>query len=88
MMTVWKFKLGLDRRQSVAMPVGSVPLNVQCQDGCACLWALVDPNAPQVLVPIELLGTGYEIDPALVRHLGTYQAGPFVWHVFGPAVWP
>jgi len=51
----------------------------------ACLWALVDPDAPKKDYRIWIRGTGHDIDPELLDnsvHIGTWFNGPFVWHAF------
>ena len=77
---IWKFPL---TGEAVDMPIGSSILAVQDQRGIPTLWALVDPHAAAteerrfVIMPT---GRVFQINGK--RHIGTYQQGPFVWHLF------
>lgn len=81
MKTVWKFPIG----NQVVMPKGAQIVHVAEQDGTVgpvvTMWALVDPEAPAETRRFAELGTGHEI-PDEHEHVGTWQSGPFVWHLF------
>ncbi len=84
---IWKFEIETTDRQIVEMPIGAKILTVQTQNGCPCLWAVVNPDAKKVLRGIEVFGTGHPM-PAVEgerrEYIGTYQLsnGMFIFHVF------
>lgn len=71
--------------QSIPMPEGAQVLTAQLQQGQINIWALVDPNAEEVINVIEVYGTGHDLKDTTDKHnyIGSVQQGPFVWHVFG-----
>lgn len=83
-MRIWKYPLEVKHRQEITMPAGAQPLTVGVQGYGLCLWALVDPERPQVVRAIGLRGTGAICDPEenVASYIGTVQMGPFVWHLF------
>jgi pyrimidine operon attenuation protein/uracil phosphoribosyltransferase len=86
---VWKFSLPLEVTFELAMPVGAEILTVDTQYAGgrgeqACLWALVDPDAPTEIRHFQMLGTGHREAVGQVAYVGTYMltGGSFVAHVF------
>lgn len=85
MTTIWKFPIPLVNPAMIRMPKGAVILTVQRQSDQACLWAIVDSEAEKEVRYFIIEGTGNPIhEEAGVsrRYIGTFQAPPFVWHVF------
>jgi hypothetical protein len=84
MPVIWKYPLETKDRQKVRMPKGAVPLSVQLQHLTPCLWVQVpDPDAATEEVTIRTVATGQPcLDEEIGTYVGTYQSGPFVWHVF------
>lgn len=82
MSVIWKYRLDAVRRVAIDMPAGARLVSVQTQDGAGCVWALVDPNAPLVKRIVEVAGTGWDLPNDLGEYVGTFQTGPFVWHLF------
>lgn len=82
--TIWKFPLAIADTQVVAMRSGAKVLAVQAQGDALCLWAIVDPDAPDEAVEFRIHGTGHPLpnDAHRYEHVGTVQQGAFVWHVF------
>lgn len=84
MRKVFKYPLTPGRSEVDMDPNGEV-LTVQEQFGDACMWALVDPNAPIARRVFLTCGTGHEVseDWNLV-YAGTIQVyeGRLVFHVF------
>ena len=72
MQVVEKYDLGTKSVQIIRLPLKRV-LSVQMQDRKPCLWALVDPEAPNVLLTIRIAGTGTQddYDYATLRYIGT-----------------
>ena len=68
----------------IKMKKGAQILHADIQHGRVCLWALVDPNAKDVLREIGVLQTESRVDDAVEghNHIGTILDGSFVWHVF------
>lgn len=79
-MTIWKYTLSVTNEQKISMPSGAQLLTVQLQGGMPCLWALVNPAAPQVERKIRIHGTGHEVQGG--EYVETFQWGPLVFHVF------
>lgn len=81
---IWKYPLELGDDQIIAMPDGAQILTVQMQGSKLCLWALVDPEPelPQRMRSIEIIGTGNPFVEAPRVYIATVQVPPFVWHVF------
>jgi len=60
-------------------------LDVQAQGGTPCLWALVDPHAPQVERLFLVYGTGHDVPDDPGMYYGTihfHSTPPLVFHVF------
>lgn len=84
MRTIYKYPLRITNKQDIVMPeeakilhVGIAPL------GNPCLWAEVDISKPKEEVGITIYGTGHPIaDDYLGKHIGTFNQGEFVWHVY------
>jgi hypothetical protein len=55
-------------------------LFVEMQKGEAMAWFLVLPGGG-VIRTFKVYGTGYDI-PLAHTYLGSWQDGPFVWHLF------
>lgn len=83
-MEIWKFELTSSGQ--VEMPEGAEALSVHAIRERPYLWALVDPEAPQVTRKFKIVGTGFPMDEA-GKFLGTFFLGhlPFVFHVFDPS---
>lgn len=84
--TIWKYQL-VAESVKIEMPIGAEILTVQIQDGIACLWALVDPNADKEERIIEVFGTGHPVpyDMGVSRkYIATFQlnGGTLVYHAF------
>jgi hypothetical protein len=84
MATIYKYQLEPGRTE-LRMPEGAQVLTVQMQHGEVCMWAKVDPGAPQEDRAFEVYGTGHQMpdEPRLV-YVATFQmeGGALVWHVF------
>lgn len=78
---IWKYPIALQDAQFIEMPKGAEILCVQMQDGNPCLWALVLPGETERR-KIEIYGTGHPVSELELAYIGTYQEGPYVWHVF------
>lgn len=49
---------------------------------CPMIWAIVDPELPEVFRKIEVVGTGWDLEGEIGKHLGSVQVDAFVWHFF------
>ena len=85
MKTVWKFDvppLGVSIGHEI--PAGAQFLGMEIQNALGpVMWFLVEPDTgkPMELRTFTTYGTGRPIDPGS-EYRGTWQEGPFVWHVF------
>jgi hypothetical protein len=84
MQTIRKFRLGVEDRVELSLPVGAQVLCVQTQDGVPCLWVLVDPDETPEMRAFRIYATGQPIDGYPGEYVGTVQSleGQFVFHVF------
>lgn len=83
MKTIWKFEMRAPVCQ-IDMPAGAQVVRVGRQGAAICLWAIVESdNAPQKRL-FATVGTGRPI-PHEGHYLGTWDDGPFVWHLFEPS---
>lgn len=84
MRTIWKFSIG-QTKAAVKMPIGAKPLAVQVQGDEACLWAEVDSDAETETRHFRIFGTGHDMPSGMGYsdvYLGTFQQGPFMWHLY------
>lgn len=85
--TIWKFATALDaigNVNTIPMPRGADILSVGKQGLAVCLWARVNPKAPNEVRFFAFVGTGKDA-PSAGRFLGTTQfdlGQPLVVHVF------
>jgi len=84
MKTIWKFPIPGPMRFEQNMPAGAEILSVQMQGDAPQMWALVDPHAALELRVFQSFGTGHDVPPTAVKHLGTLQfdGGALIFHVF------
>ncbi len=84
-MKVYKYELNtssLGEPFPVEMPVSARILRVGLDPrGKACVWALVDPDAPNYGQMFVIYGTGHEVNP-IHDYVDSFNDGPFVWHLF------
>lgn len=83
---IYKYPLEVQDEQVVLLPTGAKILTVQAQNDRPCLWALVNPTAPNdMAVTIRIIGTGHEIqDSDNLEYISTFLSfnGLFVLHAF------
>lgn len=80
MKVVWKFQLS-DDLTVLEIPGEAKLLCVQMQEGVPTLWALVDDTQPLRPRAFGLVATGRAV-PVGGVYVDTFQASPFVFHVF------
>lgn len=78
MKRVFKYPIGI--RTTLELPIGAKFLDVQLQNDDAHMWFEVDPDAKTEPRKFFIVGTGHEFNGG--KYLGTFQNGPFVWHVY------
>ena len=83
MQTIYKYELA-EQTTVIHTPKQIEPLCVMLQNGCPYLWAKVEVNPSETLVPrtIYCVGTGYALPPYVTIYLGTVQMGIYVWNFF------
>lgn len=78
---IWKYKLdGLISQ--IQIPIEAKVLTVQTQNEQPHIWALVNPNNEMETRKFTVIGTGHPFDDTNMKYIGTFQDGPFVWHLF------
>ena len=83
-MTVWKYPIPLHDHLEMLLPSGAQVLKVECQHEQPCLWALVNPGAPEETRHFRIAGTGHVIIDKGLSFVSTFQmdGGALVFHVF------
>ena len=85
--TIWKFTLAPGF--GVPMPIGAEVLHAAGQGADVCVWALVDPTAPEERRYFDVYGTGHPMPAEPGRYVGTvHLPGPLVFHVFDRRLTP
>ena len=87
MRTIWKYELLQFNKNeygsfSISMPIGSKVLCVAMQGDIPCIWAEVDDEVDMIDRNFTIVVTGNSISNYLGTYIGTYQRGPFVWHLY------
>jgi hypothetical protein len=86
-MRIYKYPFGFQVRKPIVMPKGATILSVQTQNNEPVLWALVDPEAEDVVRVFRIVLTGEELsneEAATLKYVDTFllSSGHFVGHVF------
>ena len=84
MQTIHKYQLSAATASiTIHTPAEIEPLCVMLQNGWPYLWAKIEVDSSETLVPrtIYCVGTGNRVPPGTV-YLGTVQMGVYVWHFF------
>ena len=88
MKIVYKYSLGGKPHDfEIEMQEGAEILTVQVQKGTACIWALVDSDAPLITRRLFIIGTGRDasiLESVNAKYIGTFQLlnGDLIWHLF------
>lgn len=83
MRTIYKYEIEILDIQAISPPFGArfihAGLDPQQQP---CLWAEVETeNCPEPIA-VFVVGTGNPIPQKAVHHVGSFNQGPFVWHIY------
>lgn len=83
MKTIWKYPIDIINWQCLNMPANPTLIHAGLDpQGTPCVWAIVEPDEPCEPVSIRVVGTGHPFTSELTQHVGSFNQGPFVWHVF------
>jgi len=82
MKRIWKFEFVITDEQTVSMPIGAKILHVQVQDHMPYIWALCNPKASYESRTFRVYGTGNPVPEDSGKHIGTFQDGRYIWHLF------
>lgn len=83
MRTIYKYPLAVTSKQTIQVPVRSIPRHVGLDpDGVPCLWLQVLADNDTTDLVVYIVGTGRPIPTEATRFLGTFVQGLFVWHVY------
>ncbi len=83
--SVWKYVVPVQDTFSITTRQGAKILSVDVQGGAPCLWAEVDPGAPEEVRHFRLCGTGHVIPAGETRRfVGTLllHGDSLVFHLF------
>ena len=83
MRTIWKWALPIEPggKWSINMPGGAKVVAFQLHDGVPTVSAEVMPDVEPERREFIVVGTGHDI-PGGAEHVGTWQEGVFVWHLY------
>ncbi len=82
MSTVYKYPFQVDDDVRIDMPIGAEILLIETQNGVPTIWAQVNPKATYVTRRFRVVGTGHPFESDRVKHVGSFQQPPFVWHLY------
>lgn len=85
MKTIYKYDLPnvTNTKFILSLPKGAKFLCVQTQRDKPKMWFIINPDKPVEQVVFRVIGTGIDIEDNFNdEYLGTFQEGPFVWHLF------
>lgn len=87
MKAVFKYPFVVQDEFTLDVPLGKSMqvLKVEMQGQFPCIWALVVSDARDEAVRFRVVGTGHRHPDSWWvgwKHVGTFQQGQFVWHVF------
>jgi len=83
MKTIYKYPIAIIEEQEITMPQGAEVIHAGLDpQGNPCVWALVDTRNEPEPVSIVVYGTGNPVSYYPNEHVGSFNHGPFVWHVF------
>lgn len=85
MKRIYKFPFETNDMVDISMPEGATILCVETQGEQPCMWALVDPDAPELNRKFRVFGTGHPVyDAEMLKFIATYQlqGGALVFHIF------
>lgn len=69
-------------RFSLPTPGYAHPIHFDLQNGIPTLWAEVRPEMEFFHAKMIVLATGIKIPDDVISHVGTWQDGSFVWHLY------
>lgn len=76
------YKYPVDTEFELALPVGSQVLHVEAQNGRPQMWVLQPLETKVETRKFKVFGTGHHVAVNNPIHMGTWQEGTFVWHLF------
>lgn len=82
MKTIHKFRFKIDDSFTIESKKIEKFLLVEMQSRFPCLWVLVDLDSEPQAYHFRMFGTGQNIISENVEHIGSFQQGGFVWHLF------
>lgn len=83
MRTIFKYAIEITDVQVIHVKAGAVPLHVGLDPhGAPCIWMKVNRDYDTEALVVYVVGTGHPLPTDAEIHLGSFNQGPFVWHVF------
>lgn len=81
---IYKYPFMIQDNFTIKMPKFAEILNIQDQDGIACIWVKADPSEPLETRYFHVAGTGHLLPQKQLIYHGTIQRrrGTLVWHIF------
>lgn len=85
MKNIYKYPIEITDAQTILMPEDSKVIHVGFDpNDTPCIWTEVDTSMPLYNRLFFVVGTSHPVpDATNARHLGSFVADPFVWHVYG-----
>jgi len=83
MNTIYKYPIEITDIQEIEMPINAEVIHAGLDpQGTPCVWAKVRTDNKTDIFTFYIVGTGNSIPVMARRHVGSFNHGPFVWHVF------
>lgn len=84
MKTIYKYPIEITDYQTIKIPINAKIIHTGLDPhGIPCLWAMVDlTNNQTQTITIYVVGTGNPIPNNVRQHIGSFNQGLFVWHIF------
>lgn len=83
MITIYKYPFEITDEQSLTVPNLAVFRHIGLDPaGQPCIWLEVDTDRETNTLPLFVIGTGHPKPTGAKKFLGSFNQGPFMWHVY------
>lgn len=82
MLTIYKYRLEEVPINTIMIPEDAKILHVGLQEDAPHIWVEVDTSKLLTKRIFYTIGTGHAIPDTVSTHVGTWQHGSYVWHLY------
>ncbi len=79
---IWKYEVLIKESFSLDLPEGAEVLSVQVQYKKPYMWIELIPGEKHTTRAFKIVGTGHQKITDNMKHIGTFQMFPYVWHLY------